>query len=432
MTKLKWTGVLGCIMLTLAACKKSESPAAVNSASSAASTSSSGSPLESFSKSPLESLPTATAGATPAVLPAGMPIPPAPAVDARGYIIMDAASGQVLAENNSGARLEPASLTKLMTSYIVFDALRIGKLKLTDMVTISEHAWREGGAGSDGSTSFLPIGSQVPVEVLIQGMIVQSGNDASIALAEHIAGNEDTFAQLMRQYAQRLGMSGSSFGNATGLPSPLDYTTPRDMSLLAQALVRDFPEYYHFFSEKEFTYNGITQHNRNGLLRRDPTVDGLKTGHTENAGYCLVTSAKRSDMRLITVVMGTPSIKAREEGTSALLNYGFSFYETKRMYAANQVLQSAKVRKGVIDSVAVGPNSDVQLTLQRGRAADVQASVELPAALVAPLKRDTAVGKLKLTLAGKELGSYPLYPQADVTEAGFFGRMIDSIRLWFE
>lgn len=424
MTKLKWAGLLSCTVLTLAACKKSEPPAETHST-----VASSGSPLESFAKSPLQSL---SAAGTPTTAQPGMPIPPPPALDARGYIIMDAASGQVLAENNSNERLEPASLTKLMTSYIVFDALRIGKLQLTDLVTISEHAWRVGGAGSDGSTSFLPIGSQVPVEILLKGMIVQSGNDASIALAEHIAGNEDTFAQLMRTYAQHLGMSGSSFGNATGLPSPLDYTTTRDMALLAQALVRDFPQHYHYFSDKAFTYNGITQHNRNGLLNRDPSVDGLKTGHTNSAGYCLVTSAKRNDMRLITVVMGMPSIKAREDGTSALLNYGFSFYETRRLYGANQALQSAKVRKGLVDTVAVGPNADVQLTLQRGRATDVQASVELPASLVAPLKRDTPVGKLKLTLEGRELGSYPLYPQADVATAGFFGRMTDTIKMWFE
>jgi D-alanyl-D-alanine carboxypeptidase (penicillin-binding protein 5/6) len=361
-----------------------------------------------------------------------MPIPAAPTLEARGYVVMDAASGQVLAESNSNERLEPASLTKLMTAYIAFDALRIGKMKLTDLALVSEHAWREGGAGTDGSTSFIPLNSQVPIETLLLGMIVQSGNDASIALAEHIAGNEDTFAQLMRTYAQRLGMTGSSFGNATGLPSPMDYTTAHDMALLARALVRDFPQYYHYFSVKEYTFNNTTQHNRNGLLTRDPSVDGLKTGHTENAGYCLVTSAKRDEMRLITVVMGTPSIKAREDGTSALLNYGFSFYETKPMYAAHQSLQTSKVRKGLADTVAVGPGADVQLTLQRGRAADVKASIELPASLVAPLKHDTAIGQLKLTLDGKELGSYPLYPLADVGEAGLFGRIIDSVKLWFE
>lgn len=426
MIKLKWVCLLGSVVLALAACKKNEVPEV---AASSASSSSLGSPLESFNKSPLESTPGSVAAP---VLAPGAPMPPAPTIEARAYIMIDAASGKVLAESNSNERMEPASLTKLMTAYITFDALRIGKIKLTDLALVSEHAWREGGAGTDGSTSFIPLNSQVPIETLLLGMIVQSGNDASIALAEHIAGNEDTFAQLMRQYAQRIGMTGSSFGNATGLPSPLDYTTPRDMALLAQALIRDFPQYYHYFAIKEYTYNNTTQYNRNGLLARDPTVDGLKTGHTSGAGYCLVSSAKRNDMRLVTVVMNTPSIKAREQGTSALLNYGFSFYETKRMYAANQNLQSARVRKGELDTVAVGPNADIQLTLQRGSAEQIQAHVELPASLVAPLKRDTEVGRLKLTQDGKELGSYPLYPLANVAEAGFFGRMTDSVKLWFE
>jgi serine-type D-Ala-D-Ala carboxypeptidase (penicillin-binding protein 5/6) len=417
-------------MLALTACKKSAPPE--TAASSSAATSSAGSPLESFNKSPLESMPATTGtNAAPPLAP-GMPIPPAPTLEAHGYVLMDAASGEILSESNSNERMEPASLTKLMTAYITFDALRIGKIKLTDLALVSEHAWREGGAGTDGSTSFIPLNSQQPIETLLLGMIVQSGNDASIALAEHIAGNEDTFAQLMRQYADKLGMKGSSFGNATGLPSPMDYTTPHDIALLARALIRDFPQYYHYFSVKEFTFNNTTQHNRNGLLMRDPTVDGLKTGHTSTAGYCLVSSAKRDDMRLVTAVMGTPSIKAREDGTSALLNYGFSFYETKRLYTANQNLQSAKVRKGAVESVAIGPNADVQLVLQRGRADAIQARVALPAVLVAPLKRDTSVGQLKLTLDGKELGSYPLYPLTDVAEAGFFGRMVDSVKLWFE
>jgi len=361
-----------------------------------------------------------------------MPIPPPPTLEAKSYVLMDFASGKILAENNSDAKHEPASLTKLMTSYIAFDALRIGKLKLTDMVTVSEHAWREGGAGTDGSTSFIPLNSQVPVETLLLGMIVQSGNDASIALAEHIAGNEDTFAQLMRTYAQKLGMTNTSFGNATGLPSPLDYTTAHDMALLAQALIRDFPEYYHYFSVKEFTFNNTTQHNRNGLLTRDPTVDGLKTGHTDGAGYCLVTSAKRNGMRLVSVVLGMASMKAREEGTSALLNYGFSFYETKSMYTAGQHLKAIKVRKGQADEVQIGPNEEVQATVPRGRGDAVQASIELPSVLIAPLKRETAIGKLKLSLDGKEIGNYPLYPLEDVAEAGLMGRLIDSVKLWFE
>jgi D-alanyl-D-alanine carboxypeptidase (penicillin-binding protein 5/6) len=418
--------LLGVLTMSLPACKKGESPAV---ASSSAASSSAPSPLES---SPLRSLPKSPLETSPAARPStAVAIPTAPTIEARAYALMDFASGQILAETNSSERAEPASLTKLMTSYIVFDALRIGKLKLTDIVTISEHAWRVGGASSDGSTSFLPIGAQVPVEILIQGMIVQSGNDASIALAEQIAGNEDTFAQLMRTYAAHLGMTATSFGNATGLPSPLDYTTAHDIALLAQALVRDFPQYYHYFAEKEFTYNNITQHNRNGLLLRDPTVDGLKTGHTEGAGYCLVSSALRNDMRLITVVMGTPSIKAREEGTSALLNYGFSFYETRRMYTANQALKSAVVRKGMVDSIEVGPATDIQLTLPRGRADAVQAQLELPATLIAPLKHTLAVGKMTLLVDGKELGTYPLYPLQDVEPAGFFGRMIDSVKLRF-
>jgi D-alanyl-D-alanine carboxypeptidase (penicillin-binding protein 5/6) len=365
-------------------------------------------------------------------LPAGMPIPAAPKLEAASYVVMDFASGKILAEHNSRARHEPASLTKLMTSYIAFDALRIGKLKLTDMVTVSEHAWREGGAGTDGSTSFLPINSQAPVETLLLGMIVQSGNDASIALAEHIAGNEDTFAQLMRTYAQRLGMTKTSFGNATGLPSPLDYTTAHDMALLAQALIRDFPQYYHYFSVKEYTFNNTTQHNRNGLLNRDPSVDGLKTGHTEGAGYCLVTSAKRNDMRLVTVVLGMKSMKAREDGTAALLNYGFSFYETKNVYAAAQALKTATVRKGQIDSVQIGPNADVKVSVPRGRAAEVQINIELPTVLIAPLQRDIAVGQLTVSLDGQSLGSFPLYPMQDVAAAGWLGRTIDSVKLWFE
>jgi D-alanyl-D-alanine carboxypeptidase (penicillin-binding protein 5/6) len=361
-----------------------------------------------------------------------MPIPPPPTIEAKSYVLMDFASGKILGELDSHAKREPASLTKLMTSYITFDALRLGKLKLTDLVTVSEHAWREGGAGTDGSTSFIPINSQVPVETLLLGMIVQSGTDASIALAEHIAGNEDTFAQLMRTYAQKLGMKDTSFGNATGLPSPLDYTTAYDMSLLAQALIRDFPQYYHYFSVKEFTFNNTTQHNRNGLLTRDASVDGLKTGHTEGAGYCLVSSAKRNDMRLISVVLGTPSIKAREEGTSALLNYGFSFYETKSLYRAGEILKNAVVRKGQNDQVNIGPKTDVQVTLQRGSAEAVQASVELPSVLVAPLKQDTVVGQLKVTKDGKVVASYPLYPLQDVAETWLAGRLIDSVKLWFD
>lgn len=364
--------------------------------------------------------------------PPATPIPPPPRVDGRGFILMDFASGQVLAATNEEGRMEPASLTKLMTSYVVFDALRVGKFKLEDTITISEHAWRVGGAGSDGSTSFLPIGSQVPAEILLKGMIIQSGNDASIALAEHVAGSEETFAHLMNEYAKRLGMTGSNFANATGLPDPNEYTTPRDMALLAQALVRDFPQYYHYFAEREFTYNRITQRNRNGLLTRDPTVDGLKTGHTEAAGYCLVTSAQRNGMRLVAVVMGTPSIKAREDASTALLNYGFGFYETHRFHAAGESLATARVWKGQAESIQLAPKADLLLTVPRGQIANIQTTVDAPPSVVAPLDPATEAGRVRLVLEGKELGSWPLYPVTAVGEAGFFGRLSDSAKMWFE
>jgi len=299
-------------------------------------------------------------------------------------------------------------------------------------VTISEHAWRVGGAGSDGSTSFLPIGAQVPVEILLKGMIIQSGNDASIALAERVAGSEETFAHLMNEYAKRIGMNGSHFANATGLPSPDEYTTPRDMALLARAIVRDFPQYHHYFSEREFTYNGIRQQNRNGLLARDPSVDGLKTGHTEAAGYCLVTSAQRNGMRLVAVVMGSPSIKAREDGTMALVNYGFGFYESHRFHAAGETLATATVWKGEAKTVQLVPAEDLLLTVPRGQVANITTSVDVPPSLVAPLARTSEVGRIRLSLDGKELGSWPLYPAVDIAEAGLFGRLVDSAKMWFE
>jgi serine-type D-Ala-D-Ala carboxypeptidase (penicillin-binding protein 5/6) len=250
-------------------------------------------------------------------------IPTAPQVDARAYILVDFHTDKILASKDAVARLEPASLTKLMTAYLVFEQLSTGKLKLDEPVTVSEKAWR-----SEGSRSFIELGKPVPVQALILGMIVQSGNDATIALAERIGGTEETFVQLMNSEAQRLGMAGTHFENSSGLPSAQHYTTARDMSLLAAALIRDFPQYYHWFSQHEFEYNGIKQQNRNGLLSSDPSVDGLKTGHTDSAGFCLVTSAQRSGMRLVSVVLGSTSMKAREGASAALLNYGFTFYET--------------------------------------------------------------------------------------------------------
>ncbi len=372
-------------------------------------------------------VPAATMAAPPTI-----PTPPPPKVPGRGYILLDFASGQTLAASNENERVEPASLTKIMTAYAVFDALRSGSLKLTDTVTISEHAWRAGGAVTSGSTSFLPINSQVPVEVLLRGMIVQSGNDASIALAERVAGSEDAFAQLLNSYGQRLGMIGSHFENSTGLPGKNHFTTARDMALLAAAIVRDFPQYYHYFAEKQYTYNGITQHNRNGLLERDPTVDGLKTGHTETAGYCLVTSAKRNDMRLVTVVMGTTSIKAREEASAALLNYGFSFYESKTVFTNAQVLGTTRVWKGTQNEVSLAVVRDVIVTVPRGRAAQLQTQLHIPNSVLAPVAQASLVGSVGVALDGKVLLTEPLHAQNAVAEAGFFGRMIDSVKMKFE
>jgi len=364
--------------------------------------------------------------------PPSIPVPPPPKIPARGYVLMDFASGQVLAEDKADTRLEPASLTKLMTAYAVFDALRAGSLKLTDPVTISEHAWRVGGAGTEGSTSFLPIHSQAPVEVLLRGMIVQSGNDASIALAERVAGSEDAFAHLMNSYAGRLGMSGSHFMNSTGLPAANHYTTAHDTALLAVATVRDFPQFYHYYSEKQYTYNGITQHNRNGLLYRDSTVDGLKTGHTESAGYCLVSSAKREGMRLVSVVMGTPSMKAREDASAALLNYGFSFYQPHTAIESAQPQGTLRVWQGAVNEVQAVVKRPVVVTVPRGRAQQIKTRVVLPPSLVAPVDTNKPIGEVVVTLGDKTLITEPVYAATAVEPAGFFGRMWDAVAMKFE
>jgi D-alanyl-D-alanine carboxypeptidase (penicillin-binding protein 5/6) len=319
-----------------------------------------------------------------------------------------------------------------MTAYAVFDALRQNTVRLDDTATISENAWRSGGAGTEGSTSFLPVNSRVPVEVLLRGMIVQSGNDASIALAERVAGSEEAFAQLMNAYAKRLGMTGSHFQNATGLPGPEHYTTARDMALLAQAIVRDFPQYYGYFSEQHYTFNNITQPNRNRLLTTGEGVDGLKTGHTKSAGYCLVTSAKRNDMRLVSVVMGAANEKSRESSTSALLNYGFNFFEPKPLFVKAQPLSQTRVWKGAESQVSLATNRDVVVAIPRGRAAFVQGQVQVPISVTAPIAAGAQIGTLNVTLDGKTLLSEPLYAQTHIEQAGFFGRMIDSIWMQFE
>src|ERR1700723_3068685 len=302
----------------------------------------------------------------PPAPPAATAIPTPPQVDARAYIVVDYRTDKILAAKDAVARMEPASLTKLMTAYIVFQELAAGKLKLDEQVVVSEHAWR-----SEGSRTFIELGKPVSIQDLILGMIVQSGNDATIALAERIAGTEETFAQLMNSNAQRLGMTGTDFENSSGLPSPNHYTTAHDMALLAIALIRDFPQFYKYFSVREFEYNGIKQQNRNGLLEKDLTVDGLKTGHTDSAGFCLVTSSLRDGMRLISVVLGSTSMKARENASAALLNYGFTFYDTKLVVKGGAVLATTPVWKAERSPIDLGIKEDLYITLPRGEAEGV-------------------------------------------------------------
>jgi serine-type D-Ala-D-Ala carboxypeptidase (penicillin-binding protein 5/6) len=354
------------------------------------------------------------------------PIPTAPTVDARSYFVVDFHTGKELAALNPDARMEPASLTKLMTSYIVFQELASGKLKLTEPVLVSEHAWR-----SEGSRTFIELGKPVTVEFLVLGMIVQSGNDATIALAEKIAGTEETFAQLMNSNAKRLGMTGTHFENSSGLPSPNHYTTARDMSLLAAAIIRDFPQYYKYFSVHEFEYNGIKQQNRNGLLEKDPTVDGLKTGHTDAAGFCLVTSSLRDGMRVISVVLGSSSFSGRENASAALLNYAFNFYDTKLVVKGGTKLASAPVWKAATTPIDVGVDSDLYLTVPRNLSNDIKTTVDLQPKLIAPLARNADVGQLHVVAGGQTLQTVPLHPLAAVEEGGWWRRMVDTIKLWF-
>jgi D-alanyl-D-alanine carboxypeptidase (penicillin-binding protein 5/6) len=353
------------------------------------------------------------------------PIPAPPQVQAKGYILLDYASGQTLAATNENERLEPASLTKLMSAYAVFHALKDGRIKLTDMVMISAHA-----RDQNGSRMFVDVGTQVSVENLIQGMIVQSGNDATVALAEHVAGSEPVFVDLMNQYARQIGMASTHFQNSPGMPSPEHYTTAHDIALLSRALIKEYPEYYKFYSQRQFTWNRITQPNRNGLLDRDPTVDGLKTGHTESAGYCLVSSARREGMRLVSVVMGSPSVRAREDASSAILNYGFNFYQTRQLYPNKAPVMTVRVWKGDANEVPLSAAEDIYATIPRGQEGMLSAAADVPDPLFAPLSPGKPAGRLRITLGDKVIGTYPLHPAREVSEAGFFGRLVDNVKLW--
>lgn len=363
--------------------------------------------------------------AAPATAAPG-PVPAPPSVGGTSYILMDFASGQTLIEREPDMRVEPASITKIMTAYAVFKELRDDDIALDEEVVISENAWRTGG-----SRMFVEVGTRVTVEDLLEGVIVQSGNDASVALAEHVAGSEDAFAGLMNHYAAELGLEGTHFTNATGLPHEDHYTTARDVALLSRALIQEFPDYYTWFAEKEFTYNGIRQHNRNSLLWRDPAVDGLKTGHTESAGYCLAASAKRDGMRLISALMGANSEKKRADDTQALLNYGFRFFESHRLYEAGKPLKQFNVWKGEAEQVQAGIRRDIQVAIPRGSYENLEATMELASRIMAPVAEGQELGVLRVALDGEVLASAQLVALEAVPQGGWWTRLSDSVSLWF-
>jgi D-alanyl-D-alanine carboxypeptidase (penicillin-binding protein 5/6) len=356
-----------------------------------------------------------------------LPVPKAPSTGAKAFILQDFNSGRIIAEQDADKPVDPASITKLMTAYAVFKELHSGKISLSDIVTISEKAWR-----TPGSRMFVEVGKQVSVEDLLQGMIIQSGNDATVALAEYVAGSEDSFAALMNRHAETLGMKGSHFMNATGLPDPEHHMTARDIAHLAAMIIREFPEYYKWYSQKEFTYNDITQYNRNKLLWRDESVDGMKTGYTETAGYCLVTSAKKDDMRLISVVLGTENEKMRADASQALLNYGFRFYETHRLYEAGKQLATARVWKGETDTVSLGLDSPLYATVPRGQYQALAASMTINNRIMAPVSKDQPLGSVQVQLGDTVIAGQDLVALQGVGEGSIWQRVVDEALLYFE
>lgn len=350
-----------------------------------------------------------------------------PEIDARSWYLVDAMTGVVMAESMATEQLDPASLTKLMTAYLVFEALDDGRVSLSDAVPVSEKAWRE-----SGSRMFIEVNTQVALDDLLHGLIIQSGNDAAVALAEHIGGTEEAFVELMNEKAAELGMTGTVYRNTNGLPASGHVSTARDSALLAAALIHDFPDYYSIYSEREFTYNEITQHNRNALLWRDGGVDGLKTGYTRAAGYCLVSSAERDGMRLISVVFGSTTADARADSSMALLDYGYEAFETHKLYTRGEPIAQAEVFKGNQDVLAIGPAEDVWVTVGRGEYQSLQASAELAAALVAPLASDAVVGELQVSLDGSSLSVVPLVALESVGKGWLLSRVADGVALWFD
>ncbi len=354
----------------------------------------------------------------------GPPIPSAPRLASTGYLLIDARNGEVLVEHNADERLPPASLTKMMTAYIAERELAEGRASFEDMVPISVKAWKTGG-----SRTFVREGTEVRFEDLLRGIIIQSGNDASVAIAEYIAGSEDVFADVMNQTAASLGMTNTQFLNSTGLPAEGHYSTARDLAILAARTIEDYPETYSIYAEKSFTYNGIRQANRNTLLFRDPSVDGLKTGHTEEAGYCLVASAVRDDFRLISVVMGTDSEKAREQETTKLMQYGFRYFSGKTVFAANEVLPESarKVWFGEAETVELATVDPLYVTLPLGRESAIQATLDAPESLEAPLVAGDVVGTVKIMLGDRVLAESAVAVASDIPEGGFFKRIMDFV-----
>lgn len=352
---------------------------------------------------------------------------PVPELTAESWVLMDYNTGWVLAEKNPDKRIEPASLSKLMTAYVVFDELRKGTIKLDDQVTISKKAWQ-----TAGSRMFVEVNTQVTVENLLKGLIIQSGNDAAVALAEHVAGTEEAFAARMNSYAEELGLQNSNFTNAPGLPDPDHYSTARDLTRIAAALIREFPDYYKWYSVREFTYNDITQGNRNILLGRDPSVDGVKTGYTEDAGYCLVGSSQKEGMRLIATVTGTSSKMQRADEVHALLKYGFASYESKLLFDGGKPTASVPVYKGSRSNVSVAVERPLYVTVAKGKEPELRTDLTLPDYMTAPLGSGESVGQVKVTLAGKELIEAPLVAMASIDRGAWWRVALDSALLWFK
>ncbi len=353
--------------------------------------------------------------------------PPAPTIAASAYILKDFNTGKVLAESNADIKLAPASLTKIMTVYVIFNELANGHLHLNDNVTISEKAWK-----TAGSRMFVELGNQVKIEDLLKGVIIQSGNDASVALAEHVGGNEETFAEMMNQHALRLGMINTHFKNSDGLPGPDHYTTARDLALLTSALIKEFPEYYRWFSQKEFTFNKITQQNRNKLLSRDESVDGVKTGFTDDAGYCLVASALREDMRIISVVMGAKDANARANENQTLINYGFRFFESHQLYEAKKSLSEARVWKGASKLVSLGLSESMYVMVPRRLYKDLKAVITVDKKITAPVVEGSKLGSVKVTLNNEVLEEKDLVALQSVEQGNIFQRLSESAMMMLE